>query len=294
MSDPNQPSTPPGWYPDGQGGQRWWDGNQWTEHTQPPSGGAPAAPAAPAAPSAPSAPGVPGGDLPTQVAPNRASNYPAQPQQPQQPQYGAPAGGGYGQPAGQPGFGQQPPFGGYPSTGGSSGGGKGKLIAIIGAAVGAVILVVVLLFVLFKVVLGGGPGGVAEDYLNAQLDRDYEKQCDLSAEKLQDELLASADADDCGDYADKQEDAEKEFEDQIKEFEDILDDTDIEIEAGDVKEDGDKATVDVTIKYEYTGDDDDKFREFFNEEKLEGEDEGKVKLVKEDGDWKVEGTEGDI
>ena len=36
MSDPNQPSTPPGWYPDGQGGQRWWDGTQWTEHTQPP------------------------------------------------------------------------------------------------------------------------------------------------------------------------------------------------------------------------------------------------------------------
>ena len=29
-------STPPGWYPDGQGGQRWWDGNQWTEHTLPP------------------------------------------------------------------------------------------------------------------------------------------------------------------------------------------------------------------------------------------------------------------
>ncbi|MDN5743893.1 MAG: DUF2510 domain-containing protein [Nocardioidaceae bacterium] len=36
MSDPNQPTAPPGWYPDGQGGQRWWDGTQWTEHTQPP------------------------------------------------------------------------------------------------------------------------------------------------------------------------------------------------------------------------------------------------------------------
>ena len=103
MSDPNQPSTPPGWYPDGQGGQRWWDGNQWTEHTQQGGSadapGAPAAPASPAAPSAPSAPAGPGGDLPTQIAPNRAANYPqqpgqpGQPQQPQQPQQAPPAGG---------------------------------------------------------------------------------------------------------------------------------------------------------------------------------------------------------
>lgn len=28
-------STPAGWYDDGQGAQRWWDGAQWTEHVQP-------------------------------------------------------------------------------------------------------------------------------------------------------------------------------------------------------------------------------------------------------------------
>jgi Protein of unknown function (DUF2510) len=30
------PATPPGWYPDPQGApiSRWWDGAQWTEHTQ--------------------------------------------------------------------------------------------------------------------------------------------------------------------------------------------------------------------------------------------------------------------
>lgn len=29
-------SVPAGWYPDSSGGQRWWDGVQWTEHYAPP------------------------------------------------------------------------------------------------------------------------------------------------------------------------------------------------------------------------------------------------------------------
>lgn len=28
-------TTPAGWYDDGSGSQRWWDGRQWTEHTTP-------------------------------------------------------------------------------------------------------------------------------------------------------------------------------------------------------------------------------------------------------------------
>ncbi|QDZ14588.1 DUF2510 domain-containing protein [Humibacter ginsenosidimutans] len=39
MTDPQQPSTPPAWYPDpdpaNPGGQRWWDGVRWTEHSRP-------------------------------------------------------------------------------------------------------------------------------------------------------------------------------------------------------------------------------------------------------------------
>ncbi|MBN9139412.1 MAG: DUF2510 domain-containing protein [Micrococcales bacterium] len=45
MTDnPTTSQAAPGWYPDGSGGQRWWDGRSWTDHA------APAAPVASAAP----------------------------------------------------------------------------------------------------------------------------------------------------------------------------------------------------------------------------------------------------
>jgi uncharacterized Tic20 family protein len=42
--------TPPGWYPDpnAPGGQRWWDGAQWTSHTSQPQSPAPMTASAPA------------------------------------------------------------------------------------------------------------------------------------------------------------------------------------------------------------------------------------------------------
>ena len=43
-------ATPPGWYPDGSGNSRWWDGSRWTEHvTGPQSAGNAAASGFPAA-----------------------------------------------------------------------------------------------------------------------------------------------------------------------------------------------------------------------------------------------------
>ncbi|KAA1427656.1 DUF2510 domain-containing protein [Nocardioides antri] len=286
MSDPNQPSTPPGWYPDGQGGQRWWDGNQWTEHTQPPQGGAPAAPAAPAAPSSPPS-GTPGADLPTQVAPNRASGYPqsgqsgqsGQPQQPQQGGYGAPA-GGYGQPTGQ----QQ--YGGFPSGGsGSSGGGKGKLIAIIGGAIGALLLVVILLVVLFSVIGGGSPEDVANDYLEASVDGDFGRACELVTKDDQEQAFEDLDIDECGDVEDAVKDS-PEYDEE--EFEEYLDDFETEYEIGDVKEEDDTAEVEFTSTTEYTGDDE-SVEDYFEG----GEQDGTIYLVKEDGDWKVDAEKSD-
>jgi hypothetical protein len=42
-----QPSTPPGWYPDpaGSSAQRWWDGSTWTEHLDTSTTPAPTPPA---------------------------------------------------------------------------------------------------------------------------------------------------------------------------------------------------------------------------------------------------------
>ncbi|WP_078701396.1 DUF2510 domain-containing protein [Aeromicrobium choanae] len=48
--DAPRPITPPGWYDDGHGQLRWYDGSQWTQHTAPLT--RPAAPQAPAQPAA--------------------------------------------------------------------------------------------------------------------------------------------------------------------------------------------------------------------------------------------------
>ncbi len=312
MSDPNQPSTPPGWYPDGQGGQRWWDGTQWTEHTQPPEGGASGAPATPPTPGPT--------DQATVVAPNRAADFnqggaqpgygqPAQQQpygqQPGQPAYGQPGQAG-GQPGGQPGWGQpgQQPYGqqgfggpGYGQpTGGGGGKGKGKLFAIIGGLVALLVLAIVAVFVLVKVVGGSDPKSVTEDYLKAQSEADVKTLCELSTKDAQDDEFEEYDVDNCDDYVDAaQEDLDKsfkEFEDAAGEsFEDILDDWEYTYDIKDAEEDGDTARVDWTSKGEYKGDND-KAVEAFGGEKT-SDDEGTALLCKEDGDWKVKDDHAD-
>ena len=269
-------STPPGWYPDGQGGQRWWDGNQWTEHTVPPEGSD--RPAAPEQPEQPAQPGPsdvtqvrpptgqeqPGGDrpaapeaeqppaaMPTQVA---GPGTPGQPQQPVQPGYPAAPQQGYGQ---QPGYQQ----GGYPSqpgqpawqgqqfAGGSSGGGsKAKLIGLIaGGAVALIILIVIV----FMVVGGGGPKGVVEDFIDADSCSDIE---DLTTDEFGDSF---------GECSDEQLDAFDE------------DEGDFDVEVKDAEEDGNKATVEVETSGDIGGEDFSSTTTF--------------SLVKEDGEWLIDG-----
>ncbi|MCR2783785.1 MULTISPECIES: DUF2510 domain-containing protein [unclassified Microbacterium] len=52
-------TTPPGWYDDGSGTQRWWDGSAWTEHVQPQAPAGYPGYAGQTPQSSPSSPGAP-------------------------------------------------------------------------------------------------------------------------------------------------------------------------------------------------------------------------------------------
>jgi len=73
MTEQTPQALPAGWYPDGAGATRWWDGTAWTEHVAPmaPAVVAEPAPIAPIAPVAPqsSQPFAPAAGAP--VAPQR-------------------------------------------------------------------------------------------------------------------------------------------------------------------------------------------------------------------------------
>ena len=291
MSDPNQPTTPPGWYPDGQGGQRWWDGHQWTEHTQPgDAGGQRPTPGTPQAPPA-------GADAPTQVAPNRAADYPPaqQPQQPYGAQPGQPAqpyGAQPGQPAQQP-YGAQPgqpaqqPYGAQPGYGApqygapaKSGGKKGLLIGVIVAVV--LVLLVCGIGGFFILKGGNDPKSAADDYLGAVKDGDVKKVCELESKDYQKSDLDSLGASSCSEAEDK-------LNEQLSAagldttYKDIFDDLDISYSIGDVSENGDKATVHYTFESKYTGDNTDLGQSFEHAKSDET-----LSMVKEDGDWKVD------
>ncbi len=83
-------TTPAGWYDDGSGRQRWWDGQQWTEHFAP-EAAASVEPDAPAAAETPSAAEVPAPEVPASEAP--AADV---------PEYGSPAQPAAGYPGSAP------------------------------------------------------------------------------------------------------------------------------------------------------------------------------------------------
>ncbi len=276
MSDPQQPSTPPGWYPDGQGSQRWWDGVRWTDHVQPAA--PPISPAEPAAPPAPAATGFDPNQ--TVVAPPRGGQTPpgAAPGTPPGTPQGAPQGTPLGTPWGAPPW--QAPYAG------TQGRGRGKG-AVIGVVAGIAVLAVVGLVVLFTVVLGGsGPADVAEDYLEAQSAGEQERVCELSSTRSRGEAFEGFEVDTCAAFAKAIEDQEG-----YDVFAGLVEDIDVDIEIGAVEEQDDSATVDYTEEVVYTGDDAGLFTETFGEEDTELTVTGTITLVKQDGDWFVDEDE---
>ncbi|WP_181407491.1 DUF2510 domain-containing protein [Nocardioides sambongensis] len=319
MSDPNQPSTPPGWYPDGQGNQRWWDGTQWTDHTQPGTG-------------ADGGAGAGGSvhDQPTQIAPNRAADhgsgaaaggaaagaagqggydpnqqggYAQQGGYPQQGGYDPNQQGGYAQQGGYPqqgygqqGYGQQG-YGapGQPGYGGGSSGGSKKGLWIGLAAGGAALLLLICGIGGFLLLSGNSPEDTAKDYVEAILDDDYEEACGLLTEDRKKEALDSEEVDSCKELGDKQEEAAEDFGEYGQQFEDtygesiedIQDDIDYSSEVVEVHDETDsKAIVEFDVTTEYTGDNQD-----YIDDELDGEtkstDPAFIHLAKEDGDWLV-------
>jgi hypothetical protein len=286
VSHPNNPNVPPGWYPDGQGSQRWWDGTQWTEHVQP------AAPQQPAQPPAP------------QQQPAAPQQHPAAPQ----PGYGPPQAQQSGHPGQQPGYPQsgqpgQPPHGqpqwnptGQPGPQGAGGGGNKKLFVILGAAGGGALLLLILVVVLVMTLSGNNPKGVADDYLKAVKNENYSRICELMTDEAQQELYDEYDAENCREVGDalKDQEAEREAERDGDAWEigdvncsEAWEQVDYDYEIVDVEEDGDDATVTVEVVGEYGGDASDAETCYINVSEMEEGEEFELELVKENGDWRV-------
>ncbi|MEQ6903789.1 hypothetical protein [Nocardioides sp. YIM 152588] len=202
-----------------------------------------------------------------------------QPQQAPRPPYGAP-----GQPF-------APDYSGGTAGGSGRGGRKGLLIGLVAGGV-ALILLVCGVGGFFIVTAGGGPGDVVEDYIQAQIDEDFEAECELRSADYRENLL-DEDGDDCGDYADRSaddlEDTKKDFEDEYgQSYDDAFDDIEFDVEITDVNEKGDdEAIVEYEGSYEYQGDNDQFLDDYFGGDETDSF-TGWYRVVKEDGDWRVD------
>jgi hypothetical protein len=170
MSDSGN-TAPPGWYDDGKGGQRWWDGSRWGPEGQPP-----------ATPTTP----MPTSPPPTSPPPTIATPTSAPPTSAPQPSYGTAGAAAAGYPPPGPDY-------GTPSTAGP-GNRKGLLIGLIGGLVGVVVLVIILV-----IALGGSgpssddPAETVQSFFDAARDGD----CDAAVELLTDNAQETLDPDDC-------------------------------------------------------------------------------------------------
>jgi len=294
-------NPPAGWYPSGEepgAGHRWWDGNAWTEHT----GGAPGDPAPGTGPAVDEATRVRQApiDLDKETG-DGGTAYPTPgagggfPSAPGQPPYGAPQGqpGPFGAP-GQPG---QSPYGapqgqfggpGMPGQPGQPGqfgmapgpSKKGPSKVLLGAVAGGVLLVVIIIVVLALTLGGGDDGGggdsaqgTAEDFAAAISDGDIPAACELVDADSRDELLGDTDAESCDDLEGE----------SIPGLSDLPDGVSFSIEVGEVTEDGDSATGDVSLSATYEGDDD----TIRDQIESAPDTDGTIELTRDGGSWFV-------
>lgn len=165
-------TTPPGWYDDGHGAMRWWDGAQWTEHVAQPDP-------------------EPSADAPTEaeIVAASAAEHPAQPGFPEQPAYpvhpGAEGGVPGYPPAGYPG--QDASAGAFTSATGPR---KSKAwiiwlvagLVLLALVIGAAILIPIL--VLGFASSGGGASASSDD-----------ERAAVAAVELYDDAWQNADCD---------------------------------------------------------------------------------------------------
>ncbi|WP_036554983.1 DUF2510 domain-containing protein [Nocardioides insulae] len=274
----SQPTPPPGWYPDGSGQQRYWNGSAWSDQTRPQPPAQPPLP--PSGPTGPP-PGSPPQNPYAQQAPHQPSQQPAQ--QPGNP-YAGPSGPPPGVPYGVAGA-------GYAGPGQPPKGRKGLMIGLI--AVGGVAVVAAIAVLVFALAGGGGPGDpedVADEALSAMADGDLEGVCELMSSEAQEQLFDEIKASDCAGLGAAMDEALG-TEALGVSFSDILEDLEIDYEITDSSVDGDTASVDYTQTVEYTGDNQMLASAF--ESAFESESGSQtLPLVEEDGEWRIGGEVG--
>lgn len=262
-------ATPPGWYDDGHGALRWWDGSQWTEHVAQPDpeaseapteaeivaaqlgfgGGEPAATAGTAGPDAPAQP-VTAAPAATAAAPGAASVA--------SPGYAAGAPAQAVVPAATPPYaGQpQPPYpGGAPAGGAFTAATEPRrsklwiVWVVLGVVLlGVVIAAAVLIPLLILSASTSGGSAQSDDERSAVaavelFDEAYQQgDCDALAEATTEEFRAANGFDDCA-----------AFQEQAAAFNAAL--QEYEIEVTDVETVADVIVVTTTESYSEVGED---------------------------------------
>lgn len=247
-------TTPPGWYDDGHGALRWWDGAQWTEHVAQPDAEVTDAPTEAeivAASQAEEAPGVPATDSDAAAV----AAVPAPAATPEQPYAaGDPAATLFGvqdataAPAGPPAAGGHPAVPGYPSGapygGPDAQGGaftaateprKSKLwilwlvlgVVLLGVVIAAAVLIPLLFLNMATSGSNGGSAGSADEQAAIAAVELYdeawqEADCEAFATSTTEQFQADSGFADCAAFVAEAELFDDNFDEYVVSIDDVV------------------------------------------------------------------------